>query len=437
MLTVLLACLALLVALGLLERLAARRARAAVPIRIHVNGTRGKSTVTRLVAAALREAGIPTLAKTTGTAARLIRPDGSEHPVRRQAPASIREQAWVLREARRTGARALVAECMAVRPDLQWVSEREMVRATIGVITNVRLDHTEAMGRTVDEIAQSLANAIPRAGVLVTGDARFAGTFGARCAPLGTRLVVAQERVASDEGRVARGEGRVASDNVAVALAVTRELGISDEVALRGMEKARPDPGAVTSGTATIGRLEVAWIDATAANDPESLDLLVTGPPASVPLQSRGTAAVLTVYNHRADRPDRLRTFARFSATFRNSAAVLLTGDRPGLTLLAAVRRSCPGVDIRFVGRRGLATAIATRAGESHAGRVIFCGNTRGFVHPFNADNPATCPEPSRREAGSHVTNGERPGPTTNDQDQRRTTKTNDQQPTTNDQRPC
>jgi poly-gamma-glutamate synthase PgsB/CapB len=400
------ACLALLVALGLLERFAARRARAAVPIRIHVNGTRGKSTVTRLVAAALREAGIPTLAKTTGTAARLIRADGSEHPVRRWAPASIREQAWLLREARRTGARALVAECMAVRPDLQWVSEREMVRATIGVITNVRLDHTEAMGRTVDEIAQSLANAIPRAGVLVTGDARFAETFGARCAPLGTRLVVAQEREAS-------GEGRVASDNVAVALAVTRELGISDEVALRGMEKATPDPGAVTAGSATIGRLEVAWIDATAANDPESLDLLATGLPASVPLQSRGTAAVLTVYNHRADRPDRLRTFARFSATFRNSAAILLTGDRPGLTLVAGVRRLCAGIDIRFAGRRVLATAIATRAGESHVGRVIFCGNTRGFVQPFDVNNPAG--------AGSHAANDRDKRPTTN-------------RPTTNDQ---
>jgi len=41
--------------------------------RIHVNGIRGKSSVTRLIAAALREGKVKTLGKTTGTAARYRR----------------------------------------------------------------------------------------------------------------------------------------------------------------------------------------------------------------------------------------------------------------------------------------------------------------------------------------------------------------------------
>ena len=40
--------------------------------RIHVNGIRGKSTVTRLIAASLREGKIKTIGKTTGTSARVI-----------------------------------------------------------------------------------------------------------------------------------------------------------------------------------------------------------------------------------------------------------------------------------------------------------------------------------------------------------------------------
>ncbi len=379
--TVLLACLALVVALGLLERFAARRARSAVPIRIHVNGTRGKSTVTRLIAAGLREAGIPTMAKVTGTAPRLIRPDGSEQLVRRWAPASIREQAWLLRAARRAGARALVAECMAVQPDLQWVSEHEIVRATIGVITNVRLDHTEAMGSTGDDIAQSLANSVPRAGVLVTGDARFTSTFAARCAALGTRLVIARDEVddlaGAERPEVRRSESRAPwlREDVAIALAVTRELGITDEVALRGMGKAAPDPGAVTSGSATIGGREVAWIDATAANDPESLDLLT-------PARLKPCPTVV-VYNHRDDRPARLRTFAEHSTTFRNSTAVLLTGDRPSLTLAAAVRGRCRRATVCFAPSRRLAAQLGGLAADHGAHRIIFCGNTRRWANPL------------------------------------------------------
>jgi UDP-N-acetylmuramyl tripeptide synthase len=54
------------------------RKRNAIAHRIHVNGIRGKSTVTRYVAAILRESGLRTFGKTTGTAARVILPDGKD-----------------------------------------------------------------------------------------------------------------------------------------------------------------------------------------------------------------------------------------------------------------------------------------------------------------------------------------------------------------------
>jgi gamma-polyglutamate synthase len=69
--------LALVFLLGYLvmERARHRRQLARVPTRIVVNGIRGKSSVTRLIAGALR--GDPrrvVVAKTTGTAARFIYP---------------------------------------------------------------------------------------------------------------------------------------------------------------------------------------------------------------------------------------------------------------------------------------------------------------------------------------------------------------------------
>ncbi|MFQ5841200.1 MAG: Mur ligase family protein, partial [Thermodesulfobacteriota bacterium] len=112
-----------------------------IPIRIHVNGTRGKSTVTRLIAAGLRGAGIKVLAKTTGTSPREIFEDGSEAEIRRRGRATVREQIRFIAQGARRGAEAIVIESMAVRPEIQWVSEHHIVRSHIGVITNIREDH--------------------------------------------------------------------------------------------------------------------------------------------------------------------------------------------------------------------------------------------------------------------------------------------------------
>ena len=91
--------LGVLLALGVLETSAHRRRLAKIPIRIHVNGTRGKSSVTRLIAAGLRESGLVTCAKTTGTLPRMILPSGLEYPVFRPSHANVIEQIRIVRTA--------------------------------------------------------------------------------------------------------------------------------------------------------------------------------------------------------------------------------------------------------------------------------------------------------------------------------------------------
>ena len=67
-------------------------------IRIHVNGIRGKSTVTRMIAGMLREAGIKTAAKTTGSAAVFIDSGGFDVPLRRRGAPTILEQIDLIKE---------------------------------------------------------------------------------------------------------------------------------------------------------------------------------------------------------------------------------------------------------------------------------------------------------------------------------------------------
>lgn len=364
------ACLIGILGLGVAERLARDRAIRAVPIRIHVNGTRGKSTVTRLIWSALREAGIPAIGKTTGTAARLLLGDGSERPVVRRAAPSVREQLAVMRLARRSGARAAVIECMALAPELQWISERDMVRATIGVITNVRRDHTEIMGDTLDEIAATLGNTIPRSGILVTGEDRFLDAFRRRSARLQTRVVSAT-RAAHDLAASESAPAWLAAD-LAVALTVTRELGIPDPVARRGFALAPPDPGTVREGRVQVNGSLLRWLDATAANDPESLRALADPAPA----QSGGRGPDIFVYNHRADRGARLACFARDSEILAGADHVIVTGARPPWTVVRALRGARGARDTRYVPRRRLPACLQ---GQPPGTRVVFCGNTRGI----------------------------------------------------------
>ena len=77
---------------GILEFQYHLRSLDTIPLRIHVNGTRGKSSVTRLVAAGLREGGLRTFAKTTGTAPRVIDSEGKDRIIHRLRLPSIGEQ---------------------------------------------------------------------------------------------------------------------------------------------------------------------------------------------------------------------------------------------------------------------------------------------------------------------------------------------------------
>lgn len=353
-------CLGALVAGGLVERLLRDRALRAVPIRVHVNGTRGKSTVTRLVAAALRAHGVPTLAKATGTEPRVILPDGSERLLRRRGRPNVREQLALLRLARRLRVRALVAECMAIRPDLQAATEDDMLRATVGVVTNVRTDHTEVMGEDLPSIAAALSATVPRGGVLVLGEPAFADLFSARARERGTRVVLADPPAP---------EGTWLDACTATALAATRVLGVPDEVAREAMLAAAPDPGAFRTLEAELGGRAVPLFDARAANDPESLLALAE----SSPRLARALSLV-AVFNHRSDRPDRLVRFAPALAALARGPFVV-TGEPPAWTLRRAARRASGGHDVLFVPADRLRLALERR----RPGAVLLCGNTRGL----------------------------------------------------------
>lgn len=240
-----------------------------IPLRIHVNGTRGKSSVTRLIAAGLRESSMRVVGKTTGTEAKLILPDGEEQRLVRRGLPNIKELIGFVKMARAHGADVLVAECMALRPELQQFAEHRLIQSHIGVITNIRADHEDVMGQGLISIAGAFAGAMPQDGVLVT-------TPEAKTTLLSLPLRQTQTKILAVSGQsvssrvLAEFPYEVVPDNVAIALKVCELAGVDQATALAGMYKARPDAGNLTVRTMSLPEKKVTVINALAANDPES-----------------------------------------------------------------------------------------------------------------------------------------------------------------------
>lgn len=314
--------------LGIWEQTNHRKNVSSIPVRIQVNGIRGKSTTTRLIAAGLRESGLKVLAKTTGTLPRLILEDGTEIPVKRRGPANIKEQIKVFAEAAKRAVDVIAIECMAINPELQWVCEHKMVNSTIGVITNIRADHLEIFGPKLDSIAEALKLTIPRSGILVTAEKKYLPIFKKQADKLHTKVI--QAGAQNIPVRLLKKFKYINfPENLAIALEVTKLLGVKEEIAIRGMLKAAPDPGAAKIYRFSREGKDLFFVSAFAVNDPESFLLLWER------LEERGLfsrALKVGVINTRDDRILRNFQFAHTLAEHPLFSKIILIGSASRLT---------------------------------------------------------------------------------------------------------
>jgi hypothetical protein len=330
-----------------------RRRLAAIPLRVHVNGTRGKSTVVRLVAAGLRAGGRRVVAKVTGDAPVLIGVDGREAPIARRGRARLSEQLAVVRTAARAGADALVIENMAIHPELQRVAERRIVRSTVAIVTNVRPDHGEVFGDSREAMAEAFARALPPGRPVLTGEPPDG---------LGP-LPAALERSVPPW---------MVPDNVALALAACAVAGVPAEVAARGIVDwlaSHPEPPVFRVAD------QIRLVSAFSANDVVSAERLVGR------LEAAGLLVppVAVVLNGRPDRPTRAVAFGRFVARRFPAAPVVLIGRLGRLGRRVAIRAGKRADEVICLAGAPPAVVVARlRALLPDGGSVIGLGNLGG-----------------------------------------------------------
>ena len=200
------------------------------------------------------------------------------------------------------------------------------------------------MGPTEENVARALAGMVPYQARLFTAETRHLDVFRQAARDRRSELVqVGHEDVAAvSPEELARFPYVEHAENVALALKVCADLGVDRETALRGMWKARPDPGVMTTHELSFFGRRIVFVNGFAANDPESTERIWNIALDKFPEVERRIA----IFNCRLDRPDRSQQLGRACVDWRAADHYVLIGSGTYVFARVAAAR---GLDMRRV----------------------------------------------------------------------------------------
>lgn len=318
--------------------------------RILVTGSRGKSSVVRLLYAAMQAAGLQTYARITGIVPRELGSDGIR-TISRSAGAHVEEMRWWLRRLP-ASTQGIVLENSAITPEYQNLAG-QWLRPGITVLTNTMPDHQELWGPTSASAAQVLVTGIPAHGqvilpVSLKSDGHLLNLLKRRHC----QLKFAEP--ASDAGESYK------ASNIGLALTVLSHLGFDSVLALQTLLNLPDDR--YDFHVAEYGGAKVAM--AFSAND-------ITSTRALFQSLKWSQDETRLIYNHRSDRPGRFRSFIAWLSQ-SGWQEVLIIGDRPA-------RRPASARYLSIKNQRGLMRLI--QPGD----RIFGCGNIAGLPMSLTA----------------------------------------------------
>lgn len=336
--------------------------------------------------AALRHSGLRVIAKTTGKDARLTDENGVEHRIREHhEQPNLREQPRLLNKtASKGGIDAIVFECMSIRP-MNIVAESRFIEPTISVITNVRTDHLDVMGPTLEDAAWSLSGIIRENGLVVTAEKKYLPIIQKRAEEKNAKVYASDDSSVPDE-LLSRFPYMVFKENIAIALEVCSLLGIPRETAIEGMVEAKPDPGLTRIFDAIVANQKVKLVAAFGVNDVDSTRIVLGE------LESRGvleTRDLIGLFHARDDRITRTLEFAQAMAKLPFKE-IICVGKMTDLFVAQATKEGYPRdkiVDLGQVNVIEIFRHLTSIAAQNYGPIVLFgCGNMIGieeFIREF------------------------------------------------------
>ncbi len=337
-----------------------------IPLRIHVVGTRGKSSVTRFIAAGLRTSGRRTVAKITGVIPTVIDTEGRDVPIHRRSEPRVVEQFRIIGRAAASKAEALVLECMSITPELQELECRHY-RPTLCVVTTIGDDHQEQLGDDYQQQVDAVRSAIPENSTVLTFESPQLPAIREMAQQRHCALLVADMNL----GEISLG---ILPVNVALAVEACAFAGVppiqSMPAIIEEARRVRDEIFDIEPGS--------KFVNGFAINDVTTAGNFVQYWRSAFP-QTTGTVVML---NTRQDRPLRTRTFARWLAQLPERTAVILTGTHvpyarrrlaaagvPPEQIVYWNQRDLPGVRRKLellAGQNALIVGLGNIAGDGH-----------------------------------------------------------------------
>ena len=229
---------------------------------------------------------------------------------------------------------------MALRPENQHAAESQMIRSSLGIVTNFRPDHQEVAASDTDDIPAALAFSFPKNGTLLMPGREVTPAVRSRLEKLHTTLTTAQPSLGFPET-----DHPVFGPHFALLKAVQEHHRLPDEAygraAARWRERLCPEsfllpfPGAdnerrfvdlFSCNDVTSAREVVHWLE----------ECKLIRPPYDILLTCR------------SDRPLRTRAFLEWILPALGEGRLVLAGGFPLLTVDRLQRRfGVPGGAIR------------------------------------------------------------------------------------------
>lgn len=280
-----------------------------IQLRILVNGTRGKTTVTRLLAYSLMENGIKTVARTSGSSLEIIHADGSVEKIERKRKARILEMLPFFEIATKEGAEAVIIECMALQEENQRTIRDTLVRPNIVIITNTFIDHVPEMGKTFEETAWCLSRSVPKDSTLYVTDDYYNG-FG-----FNVKIIDYTSTIPPS------GSIPIHPSSWALSKAVLSDLNIEESYLIAAKDKIPPDIGLLKEIENRNGSI---LIPSFSVNDRECMLSSIIENQNNHPDKE-----IIIVFNNRKDREHRIILLKEVMERIEKKPKVYTIGDYP------------------------------------------------------------------------------------------------------------